>query len=223
MSAPSNAGGARAYRLPAVEVAAVRNILPLANQRRAQRLWSVVITGAALTGAYFLGGTPLPALALMILAVVLLASGINRLRDFGPRYDLVGQVAGNLSEEEWATALALRRALKPESRRVLGEFVVGVAVATATVYWTAAAGGRWWATGLLLVAVVYGLSSIRALGDTAPRFSARTSDAVASGCRIALFRPFRDGPAGVARNVLLPVLEGYGAVDIVADPTFDRA
>jgi hypothetical protein len=50
-----------------------------------------------------------------------------------------------------------------------------------------------------------------------------TSDAVASGCRIALFRPFRDGPAGVARNVLLPVLEGYGAVDIVADPTFDRA
>jgi hypothetical protein len=45
-----------------------------------------------------------------------------------------------------------------------------------------------------------------------------------SGCRIAFFRPFRNEKLStLARNCLVPLLNGYGSVFFVADETYDAA
>ena len=53
-------------------------------------------------------------------------------------------------------------------------------------------------------------------------FVSRGSEASShSGCEIALFRPFDDDYSKFARNIIIPLLDGYGRVVYVTDRTFE--
>src|SRR6185503_14330597 len=67
-----------------------------------------------------------------------------------------------------------------------------------------------------------GRSAVRPVDFAPPEFSAMTPAADATACQIALFRPFRKDTSRMAR-ALLSILQGYGTVNLVGDPTFDEA
>jgi hypothetical protein len=55
------------------------------------------------------------------------------------------------------------------------------------------------------------------------RFLGARAEAVRAGCRIGLFRPFNSANSREAKNVLLPLLRGYGSVYVVSDDSLDQA
>jgi len=223
MGTASPSGMSRPYRLPAVEVAATRNILPIVAQRRMQRVFFLVLSVGIFGCAYAFARVPWPVLLLTMAAGFVLAAAITRLRNFGAWYSLVEKVRAELHPDDEAYARAMRVATRHESRTVAWRMAAAALLVPAAVGWAALSHGRWWVVALCVLALGYARSSVRALGPPSAAFTGMTGAAGASGCRIGLFRPFREDSSALARNALLPILEGYGTVEVVGDPTFDRA
>lgn len=80
------------------------------------------------------------------------------------------------------------------------------------VYWTVA--GLFGVVGFLVVGTASG---------TWPGFFQARSLSRHTGCRIGFFRPFHSDYSAQAKNLLLPMLRGYGSVFFVVDDSFDES
>ena len=80
---------------------------------------------------------------------------------------------------------------------------------------------RWLSWGISLLLITWGITR---LFNPAPgpslNFHQLATEASHAGCRIAFFRPFNPVFAGQARNLLVPILEGYGWVFFVSNDAF---
>jgi hypothetical protein len=152
-----------------------------------------------------------------------LAGAVTRLRGFGEAYRALRAVRAHLHPDQQAYLRSVSTGLRYESHAVGWRLAASLLLAAGVIGWAVASGARWWVLAACVLALAYGRSSVRALGPPSAGFTELTEAAAVGGCRIALFRPFRDETSALARNALLPILEGYGVVEVVGDPTFDRA
>jgi hypothetical protein len=223
MGTASPSGTRKARRWPALDVAASRNILPIVAQRRMQAVFSLALSAVVFVAAWLFARASLPLLLLAMAAGFVLAGAATRLRRFGEVYRQFEAVRADLDADQQAYVQGVRRGLRVESRAVGWRIAGGLVLALAVTGWALMSGARWWVLLACVLGLAYGRSSVRALGPPSAGFAGLTAAAAANGCRIALFRPFREETSALARNALLPILEGYGVVDVVGDPTFDQA
>jgi hypothetical protein len=83
-----------------------------------------------------------------------------------------------------------------------------------------AAPAYWVAAGFFFVWGVLGARY--AVKGSPARFLGARVEAARAGCHIGMFRPFNSANSNEAKNVLLPLLRGYGTVYVVSDDSFDR-
>ncbi len=107
-------------------------------------------------------------------------------------------------------------------RQALAAGALATALVTAIVIWTATGQGQVWVVLACLVALIVFQLSMGLSGTSAPEFVELARAARESGVRIAVFRPFGPLRSSLARNALVPILAGYGGVEIVMDPTLEE-
>lgn len=192
----------------------------LRHQRRARHTLNMVANVAVLATAYAFANVPLALVLLIFASGVALGASASRLRAFGERYRLIEKLAPVIAAED---ARALRRVSRDESRKVLRVLTVTAIVLIPTIVWAMVGRARGLVAVACIVALAYLRSSIKALMPGAPGFTELAKAARARGCRITLFRSFADGPSRLTRNILLPLLAGYGDLNVVFDQTLGSA
>lgn len=222
-SAKHSARELRAHRLPAIEIAAQRNIGPLLRQRRLQALWRVVLFALAAVIGHWLVGLGLLPLLGMLATSILLSAVVTRLRAFGEAYRIVRATGAHAHPDDVVWWREMRLELQRKGRTIVAGLVAGALVGAGTLWWTTLHVEAWWAVPPCIAGLVYGLSSIQVVGPSPPDFALAGMEAQSQGCRIVVFRPFHSETSALARNALIPILEGYGRVDIVTDSTFERS
>jgi hypothetical protein len=205
---------------PAVENAATRNEQILQRKRLAQASWNVCAICSVTAFVYFFAGVGPVVLGFVIIGGLLGGIAIKLLRAFGEQFRLTTAMLDGTDREQ---AGALRAILNAGSRSVLAGLVVSVVTILAVAGWVAMSEGHVWVVLVCIVALAYALSSVEPLSPDASSFMKFTYTAQQKGCRIAVFRPFDRRSSTLARSALIPILAGYGKVDIVLDETFERA
>jgi hypothetical protein len=206
----------RHFAPPAVDLGAQRNLAALIQQRRAQRTWNVLVTTAAFALAYAFANAPFALIVLTVASGVALGATVNAIRGFGERYRMIRNVAPVLAHND---AQALARVVHGASRGILRLLIVTGALLLTTLAWAVAGQSRWPIVLASLLALAYLRSSVKPSMGGTPRFGELAAAARASGCRITLFRSFDPSASRLTRNVLLPILAGYGDLHVVFDPT----
>jgi hypothetical protein len=213
----------RNYRLPAVEIAEARNALPLVQHLRAQRAMMLGLSILTLVCGYFVADAGLVVSLLVLFGSFTTAGAVARLRTYGSRYNLTTELRAHIHEEDRWYIDSMMHALKNESRVIVRNAAVGLGLVAAAVFLTVRGGGRWWLIGACGLLVTYVASSVRFFGERSPDFQALAMKAAEKRCRIGLFRAFRSDSAELATNVLVPILMGYGEVQLVRDPTLEES
>jgi len=85
----------------------------------------------------------------------------------------------------------------------------------------AGANAAWIYWSVAVVLVIIGFAIAASSGGVSPGFF--RSQSARSNCRIGFFRPFNAEYSAEAKNLLFPMLSGYGSVYFVADESFDEA
>jgi hypothetical protein len=106
---------------------------------------------------------------------------------------------------------------------VVRSIVLAVVLVIPTIAWAAYGPARGFVVAACILTLAYLRSSIKILSPGTPAFADLVEAARAQGCRIALFRSFEEGPSKLTRSVLIPVLSGYGRLDVVFDQTLADA
>jgi hypothetical protein len=97
----------------------------------------------------------------------------------------------------------------------------GAATAGAMAWWGIEAAWPYW-----ILAGLLGLLGVLVAGTdskVSTGFIRARNASVHSGCRIGLFRPFHSDYSAQAKNLLLPLLRGYGPVFFVEDESFTES
>ena len=149
---------------------------------------------------------------LAVLAGVVLIAAYRLFPESGGSLTLVGLVSFGLGQvlSRLGCCLGIVLAGLGTGAAVAGSMSL-LGVKAALAYWSVA--GFFFLAGVLLA------------GNLAawPNFPYARREATRTGCRIGLFRPFHSKYSAQAKNLLLPLLRGYGDAYFVADESFDES
>jgi hypothetical protein len=203
-------------RRPALEIGLRRNGEVMLWSYRFNLMWIVIyfIVSAAVMFSFGRAGI----LVALLTAYSGYRIGISALLIPGYRSStwLLNTLEPHSEPEGWAQAAEKQR----DGRNNLFRFVAfSLSAFLVALLWCLARGGRPWLLVACTTASALLIARYRATGWTSKHFLERTLQARAIGCHISVFRSFNENASSFARNALIPVLSGYGKVDVVVDKT----
>ncbi len=202
---------------PAVEIAATRNAEIARKQQFAQKMLSIFAACPVLIVGHFFARIGLVTLGVMVLSGMVCASTIKRWREFGEQYRLMAKLVDNFDKQQ---AGLWRIAIKSESRSLIARIIVSVVFALGIVIWSVKNEGNLLVVLPCIIFLAFVLSSIKPIFSDASSFRQSAVAAQKKGCKIVLFRSFEEKSSSLARSALVPILTGYGMVEIVLDETY---